>query len=708
MRAAYSTCLRGPSGTIAQAAGSLPLGDPEAGTLADPEAGTLAYDGPVKIAHACTGLLAAAATALVGVPTATAVDFAPPTYTGVWGAPFAIATPDLNGDGHPDLVAGIAGQPSAEVVTLLGNGAGGFEDEEQYELKGDATFALTVADLDGDGQLDVAAVQDGATGEDVAVLRGEGNGYLRDDPTYFDSGGETPLAIAAARFTGKALPDLVVGNSGSNDVALLENTSSPGSVSFAPAKLLAAGHTPYALTVADFNHDGIPDVAVADDDEGGRESGYTILDGTGKAGGLKEVGFTKLGDDLSGVASGDFNGDGYPDLAFVNYVGGLFPKGAVYVLLNNKHGGFEAPVTYDSAGRPLSIATAEIDGATDLLVGETASRNSEEGHVLLLQNNGNGTFGEAGRFVSEEGFGPVLGTDLTGDGAADILEGDSNGTVATLLNIGQVSPTPSSLTFGTVAEGQTSAPQTVTITNTGAAPMTIEGLGLGGANPGDFDLDDASLVLGAGTCSGVALAPGAACTASVALRPAHTGALGATLLIFTGTGAAPASIALSGTGAPPTVALPLPTPVPPAVAPQDSALKLSHTSFAPLSHGASIAAAEAKSKKPSQGTRVGYSDTLRATSTFTILRRQRGYRVGGKGSCKAPPAHGKPPSHSTSCMRSTKVGDFTHADVAGSNSFTFSGRLNGKPLAAGGYELQVTPKLATLAGKTLSARFTIV
>jgi FG-GAP-like repeat/FG-GAP repeat len=647
------------------------------------------------------------AVALTAAP-AQAIDFAPPTYTGVWGDPFAIATPDLNGDGHPDLVAGIAGEPSAEVVTLLGNGAGGFEDEQQYQLKGKAVFALTVADLDGDGKLDVAATQDGAPGEDVAVLRGEGNGYLREAPTYFNSGGEDPLAIAAAPFTGKALPDLVVGNSGSNDVALLENTSSPGSVSFAPAKLFAAGHTPDAFAVADFNDDGIPDVAVADDEEGSAESGYTILDGTGTAGGLKEVGFTKLGHNLGGVASGDFNGDGYPDLAFVEYVGGLFPKGAVYVLLNNKHGGFEAPVTYDTSGRPITIATAEIDGATDLLVGEAASGKPPEGHVLVLQNNGSGTFSEAGRFVSEEGFGPILGTDLTGDGAADIIEGDSNGTVATLLDIGQASPAPSSLAFGTVAEGQESTPQTVTVTNTGAAPLTIDGLGLAGADPGDFDLDDAGLVLGAGNCSGVALAAGASCTANVALRPAQTGALAATLLVFTDTGAAPASIALSGAGAPPTPVPAPPPPPKPAVAPRDSALKLSHSSFAPLSHGASIAAAKAKGKQSPRGTRVSYSDTLRATSTFTIVRLQRGYRTGGKGACKAPPAHGKPPGRSASCTRSTKVGGFTRADVAGPNSFTFSGRVDGKPLAGGGYALQVTPKLAALAGKTLSARFTIV
>lgn len=155
---------------------------------------------------------------------------------------------------------------------------------------------------------------------------------------------------------------------------------------------------------------------------------------------------------------------------------------------------------------------------------------------LLLQNNGSDSFSEAGRFTTEEGFGPILGTDLTGDGAADVLEGDSDGTIATLLDIGQSSPSPSNLSFGSLTDGQESAPQSVTITNTGAAPTTVEGLALGGATPGAFDLDDAGRALGAGTCTGTSLAPGASCSANVAFRE---------------DAATPTSIALGGTGTPP-------------------------------------------------------------------------------------------------------------------------------------------------------------
>ncbi len=648
----------------------------------------------VKAAVACAALLAAGAVALMPAPAA-AVTFGPPSYVGVWGDPFAIATPDLNGDGHPDLVAGIAGQVGAEIVTLLGNGRGGFYDEEQYELKGGAVFGLIVADLDGDGNLDVAAVQDGAPGEGVAVLRGEGNGYLRDSPSYFNSGGEIPVAIAAAHFTGKALPDLVAGNESSNDISLLENESTPGTVAFAAPKMFAAGHTPAAIAVADFNQDGIPDVVVADDEEGGKEAGFTILDGTGKAGGLKEVGFTSLGQNLLDVATGDFNGDGYPDLAFVDYVGGLFPKGAVYVLLNNKHGGFEPAASYDTTGRPLSIATAEIDGSTDLIVGEDGRDAFEEGHVLLLQNNGNGAFSEGGRFVSEEGFGPILGTDLTGDGAADILEGVSNGTVATLLDIGQPSPSPTSLAFGSVSKGEESAPQSVTITNTGAAPMTIEGLALAGATPGAFDLDDASLALGGGTCTAASLAPGASCAANVAFRPTQTGAVAATLLVFSEGAASPASVALSGTGAPP--ALP---PLPPLPKPTISAV---HQSASTWREGSKLAQIS-KSKKPPLGTTFSFTLNEQASVGLAFTETTGGREVGGK--CVAASAKNR---HRRSCKRTVVAGTLSFAGRSGTNKIVFQGRVSHSlKLAPGHYRLLITAtNAAGVASAPASLSFTI-
>ncbi len=653
-----------------------------------------AYDRAMRAAWGCAGMLAAVAVALAPAP-ATAVTFGPPSYVGVWGSPFALETPDLNADGHPDLVVGVAGEVGSEVVTLLGNGRGGFGHEEQYEEQGSAVFGLAVADFDGSGNLGVATVLSVEAGErDVGVLLGEGGGYFKRAATYF-SAGETPLAIAAAPFTGKALPDLVVGNFGSESISLLENQSKPGTAAFAPAKEFPIGHTPAALAVADFNRDGIPDVVAADSAEGSTESGFTLLDGTGKASGLKEVGFTKLGSNLLGVAVGDFNGDGYPDLAFVSHEGGLFPKGAVYVLLNNQHGGFEAPVTYDASGRPLSIATAEIDGRTDLIVGEDGTF-LEEGRVLLLANNGSGSFSEAGHFTSEEGWGPILGTDLTGDGAADVLEGDSDGTIATLLDIGQASPSPSNLSFGSLTEGQESAPQSVTITNTGAAPMTVEGLALAGGTPGAFDLDDAGRALGAGTCTGTILAPGASCSANVAFRPTSAGVVSASLLVFSEGAAAPTSIALGGTGTPPAS-----PPLPVLPAPTITAV---HQTASTWREGSKLARIS-RSKKPPVGTTFSFVLNEQATVSLAFSTQAGGRKVAGR--CVAPNAKDR---HRPACKRTVVPGTLSITGHSGANTVAFEGRLTrSRKLAPGHYRLLITAiNAAGARSATSSLSFTIV
>lgn len=508
----------------------------------------------VRAWGACAGLVAAAAVAAGAAPASAAVEFGEPHFRGLFQAPFGIEATELNGDGHPDLVAGGSGEVGSLVTVLLGDGHGGFPRAEQYELEGRAAFGLTVADLDGDGHPDVATAllePETGGGKNVGIELGEGGSALHE-PTYLSTGEKAgPLAIAAGRFSGGAHPDLVVADGNADNVALLENKSTPGALSFAPAKFFAPTRAAFAFAVADFNRDGIPDLAVDDSGEGG-VSGFTILPGTGKSGGFVGPGsFTPLGQNVDAIASGDFNGDGWPDLAFVNIA---FSKSAVYVLLNDGKGGFEAPVTYDLGKNPRSIATAQIGGVTDLLVSEAT------GTVLLLANNGAGGFTEAARYPTQESWGPVLGSDLNGDGAGDITEGNFNDTLATLLNIGVPTPSPSSLSFGSQPKGSETAPQNVTITNTGAAPTTIEGLGLAGADPGQFDLDDASLAFGAGNCTGATLPAGGSCAANAAFRPSQEGERSATLLIYSEGSSAPASVALGGTGAPPAVPPPPPPP----------------------------------------------------------------------------------------------------------------------------------------------------
>jgi hypothetical protein len=99
---------------------------------------------------------------------------------------------------------------------------------------------------------------------------------------------------------------------------------------------------------------------------------------------------------------------------------------------------------------------------------------------------------------------------------------------------------PTSLSFGSRQIGTTSAPQTVTLTNSGTAALTISGITLTGTNPGDFAKT---------TTCGSSLAAAASCAINITFTPTATGSRSATLQIADNAAGSPHSVALSGTGA---------------------------------------------------------------------------------------------------------------------------------------------------------------
>ena len=150
-----------------------------------------------------------------------------------------------------------------------------------------------------------------------------------------------------------------------------------------------------------------------------------------------------------------------------------------------------------------------------------------------------------------------------------------------------------------------------------------------------------------------------------------------------------------------------PCPTPPAPAPVAkplagviSSLTISPSAFFAAPSGVTVSAAAAKAKK--YGAKVSYRDTQVATTTFTVLR-ETGGRKQGK-SCKKPSKHNR---HGKRCTILTAVGSFVHVDVAGANSFHFSGRIKGRKLSAGGYRLQAVARDAAGNGVAVDKSFKI-
>jgi hypothetical protein len=99
---------------------------------------------------------------------------------------------------------------------------------------------------------------------------------------------------------------------------------------------------------------------------------------------------------------------------------------------------------------------------------------------------------------------------------------------------------PTSLSFGTMAVGGTSAPQTVTVTNLNSITVTFTGIVFAGTSAGDY-------LISSNTC-GATIAGGASCSVGVEFKPTTTGKRNAKLNVKNNGGGSPASTSLTGTG----------------------------------------------------------------------------------------------------------------------------------------------------------------
>jgi hypothetical protein len=218
--------------------------------------------------------------------------------------------------------------------------------------------------------------------------------------------------VAVGDFNGDGTLDLAVANFGSNTVSVLLGN---GDGTFQAARAFPAGASPRAVAVGDFNGDGLPDLAVANAAVNGTVS---VLLGNGDGSFHAPVGLPTGARQPVSVAVGDFNGDGFQDLAVANYGNGTTDPGSVSVLLGNGDGSFQDPGNFATGGRqPIAVAVGDFngDGLPDLAV---ANLNSNT--VSVLPGAGDGTFQPARFFpVGSQPFGVAV-ADFNGDGVLDL------------------------------------------------------------------------------------------------------------------------------------------------------------------------------------------------------------------------------------------------------------------------------------------------
>jgi hypothetical protein len=159
--------------------------------------------------------------------------------------------------------------------------------------------------------------------------------------------------------------------------------------------------TVQAVSSGDFNGDGVPDLAVAIgclSMQNCSTGGVTIL--LGGSSGKFTVGNTyAAGVDTVSVTTADFDGDGKLDLAVLNGNCQFFncPIGEISILLGNGDGTFRSAINYSTASAPVNIIAADFngDGKIDLATANNCgySCNNGAGNALsILLGNGDGTF----------------------------------------------------------------------------------------------------------------------------------------------------------------------------------------------------------------------------------------------------------------------------------------------------------------------------
>jgi len=511
---------------------------------------------------------------------------------------------DVNRDGLADLVTG-----GPESTILLATPAGTFTraPESPFAVgSGAEPTSVTIADFDRDGNPDLAFADcglacGGSGASRVSLFLGDGKGHFSEAPgSPFPTGLTDTSTIAGADLNGDGQPDVVVGGLA------------------AVAVLLGDGH-------------------------GGLEPA---------AGSPAVTGSTRPVLDL---AVGDLNADGLPDVVTANGI-----DRTVTALLDDGHGRLTAagaPVLTGSSGVAQSVALADVDadGALDAVVSD--GRNEpQKGDVSVLLGDGHGAFTTAptSPFATEgeSSFGRI--GDFNGDGQPDVASaGDHNRNITVLLNANHAAATPSAslLAYRHYFVGETSAVETVAITNTGNGFLRPGSARIAGPEGSDF-------VLNRDDCSTRTLLVGRTCALTVSFHPSAGGIREASLELPSNVPEKSTTVLLSGTGVGfPTI----------------SSVRLNPTRFAVLRRGRRYSS----SSGPHHGSQLLLTLSEDATVRVGFVHVLRGHRR--RHVCRTKGRKGR------RCTLTRRLGHLNFHLAGGPRAVGITGMLGGRPLSAGSY-----------------------
>jgi hypothetical protein len=484
----------------------------------------------------------------------------------VGNSPQSMSIGDLNGDGHLDLL--VANNADNTVSILYGTGTGSFNPQLIAPVA-PGPLSVSVADMNNDGRVDF--VVSSGTNNAFSVLMqtpltafsasslsfgSEVYGVTTPSQTFtMSNNGSGPLFVSSfGVHSGYDSPDFgMTTTCGTAPFTLNPQTSCTITIGFTPAKI------------------------------GNESAMFNVVDNSGNVGGTPHyVTFTGMGLAVpTTIAMSAPTTATYGNTITVNTsmtsATGVLPHGLLTLTVGNY-----APLTqrlltdgtaaFQVTGLPVGTYTlvanwaAQFQFATSQAIGTVTVQQATP--TINWPAPASITQGTPLTSAQLNASSTVTGTYVYSPPASTVLSAGNNQplnvtftpldtvnytgtTAANTINVLSAPPTlaitESSLSFGSLAMGTSSAPQTSTLINFGTTPIVIGGIAISGTNSSSFQFVSPAPGTSCFNMGG-SLAPGASCTLNVYFNPAANGSLSANIVVSDNAGSGSQTIALGGTG----------------------------------------------------------------------------------------------------------------------------------------------------------------